>query len=61
MNGVAGHLASLALATKLIDKKLMTKDQVEYLNKYHARVYRELAPRLDKDHKAWLKAATRPI
>ncbi len=46
---------------RLIDKKLMSKDQLAYLNAYHARVYRELAPRLDKDHKAWLKKATRPL
>ncbi len=46
---------------KLIDKKLMSKDQLDWLNAYHARVYRELAPRLDKAHKAWLKKATRPL
>jgi Xaa-Pro aminopeptidase len=46
---------------KLINKRLMAREQIEYLNKYHARVYKELAPRLDKDHKVWLKLATRPI
>ncbi len=46
---------------RLIDKKLLTKDQLAWLNAYHTRVYRELAPRLDKDHKVWLKKATRPL
>ena len=46
---------------KLIDKKLMTKEQIEWLNAYHKRVYRELARGLDKDHRDWLAKATRPI
>ena len=45
----------------LVDRKLMTADQVKYLNDYHKRVYAELAPRLDSEHKAWLKKATRAI
>ena len=45
----------------LVDKALMSADQVKYLNEYHKRVYRELAPRLDRAHKAWLKKATRAI
>jgi len=45
----------------LVDKKIMTGDQVAWLNAYHKRVYKELAPRLDKSHKAWLKKATRAI
>jgi len=46
---------------RLINKKLMTRDQIEWLNAYHKRVYRELARGLDKDHKQWLARATRPI
>jgi Xaa-Pro aminopeptidase len=46
---------------RLINKKLMTKDQIEYLNAYHKRVYRELARGLDKDHREWLAKACRPI
>jgi Xaa-Pro aminopeptidase len=46
---------------RLINKKLMTRDQIEWLNAYHKRVYRELARGLDKDHKEWLAKATRPI
>lgn len=45
----------------LVDKSIMSKDQVKWLNDYHKRVYKELSPRLDKDHKSWLKAKTRAI
>jgi Xaa-Pro aminopeptidase len=45
----------------LVDRSLMSADQVKYLNDYHKQVYKQLAPRLDKAHKAWLKKATRAI
>ena len=47
--------------TDLVDKSLMSREQVSWLNDYHKRVYRELAPRLDRVHRTWLKKATRPI
>ena len=40
---------------RLIDTRLMTQDQVVYLNDYHRRVYRELSPHLDRAHRVWLK------
>jgi Xaa-Pro aminopeptidase len=46
---------------RLIDRKLLSKAQRDYLNDYHKRVYRELSPLLDKEHKEWLAKATRPI
>ncbi len=46
---------------KLIAKRLMTKVQVEWLNTYHTRCYRELASSLDTEHREWLKKACRPI
>ena len=46
---------------KLIDKKLMAREQIDYLNTYHKKVYSRLARHLDRDHKVWLKLATRPI
>jgi Xaa-Pro aminopeptidase len=47
--------------TDLVDPGLMSGEQIAWLNDYHKRVYRELAPRLDRAHKAWLKKATRAI
>ncbi len=46
---------------KLVDKSLMSRDQVAWLNAYHKRVYKELAPALKRAEKAWLKKATRPL
>lgn len=46
---------------KLVDKSLMTRDQVAWLNAYHKRVYKELAPALTRAEKVWLKKATRPL
>lgn len=47
--------------TRLVDKSIMTPEQVKWLNDYHKRVYKELAPRLDKAHKKWLKEKTQAI
>lgn len=46
---------------KLVDKTLLTREQVEWLNTYHRRVYRTLAPSLGREEKAWLRKATRPL
>ena len=46
---------------KLIDKSLMTRDHVAWLDAYHKRVYRELAPSLGREENAWLRKATRPL
>jgi len=47
--------------TDLVNKKLMTSDQIKWLNDYHKQVYAELAPLLDKAHQKWLKKATKAI
>jgi Xaa-Pro aminopeptidase len=46
---------------RLVNKKIMTKDQIDWLNAYHLRCYRELASSLDKDHRDWLQKSCRPI
>jgi len=46
---------------QLVEKSLMTPAQVTWLDAYHKRVNAELGPRLDRQHKAWLKKATRPV
>lgn len=45
----------------LIDAKLMSADQVKWLNAYHKRVFAELSPHLDKAHVSWLRKATRKV
>ena len=46
---------------EMIDKGLMAPEEIEWLNDYHKRCYRELSPLLDSEHRAWLKTATRSI
>ncbi len=51
------HLETVTLFpidTALIDKALMTNDEIQWLNEYHKRVYEALSPGLDNAHKAWL-------
>ncbi len=46
---------------KLIDKDLLTPEEINWLNAYHRRVYDELADGLDSDEKLWLYEATQPL
>jgi Xaa-Pro aminopeptidase len=46
---------------RLIDISLMSGDEVEWLNVYHARVRSEIGPALDAEVAAWLEAATEPL
>ncbi len=45
----------------LIDPNLLSKDEKDWINTYHERVYEKLSPKLDKDVASWLKGKTRPI
>ncbi len=47
--------------TRPIDKKLLTKEERDWLNAYHKRVVREIGPKLDTKTRAWLKKACAPI
>jgi len=46
---------------RLIDVSLMTTDEIAWLDSYHAQVAETIAPHLDKETQAWLRAATRPL
>ncbi len=41
--------------TTLIDEKLLSKKEIEWLNDYHQMVYEKLAPFLPQEERAWLK------
>ena len=43
---------------RLIDKNLLTRDELNWLNNYHSRIQKALAPELQGDDLKWLKAAT---
>ncbi|MBY0562558.1 MAG: aminopeptidase P family protein [Hyphomonadaceae bacterium] len=45
----------------LIVKPLLTKEEREWLNAYHARVWEKIGPQLEGDAKAWLETATAAI
>jgi Xaa-Pro aminopeptidase len=46
---------------RLVKVELLTAAERDWLNAYHARVLREVGPRLSLDDRAWLEAATAPI
>ncbi|MBT3387778.1 MAG: aminopeptidase P family protein [Desulfobacula sp.] len=45
----------------LIDKDMLSKDEIDWVNNYHARVFEKLSPNLDKDVSSWLKGKTRAL
>lgn len=47
--------------TKAVDISLLTKKEKDWLNNYHKKVYKKLSVHLDKEHKNWLKEATKEI
>ncbi len=47
--------------TQLIDRSLLSADEIQWLNNYHARVREALAPRTEGAAKAWLEKNTQPI
>lgn len=47
--------------TSLLDMRLLTKNEVKWLNNYHTKVYKELSAYLDEKEQIWLSAKTRPI
>ncbi len=49
------------IARELIVKQLLTKEELAWLNAYHARVRDEIGPQLAGEAKAWLEEATRPL
>lgn len=52
-------LVPIDTAPVLVDE--LSRDQINWLNNYHAHVYEMLSPRLTEDEKAWLKNKCAPI
>lgn len=44
-----------------IDKELLTKQEIQWLNDYHQEVYTKLAPYLDEEERVWLRGETQAI
>jgi len=49
------------LDIQLMEMSLLTESEKSWVNAYHERVYKVLAPHLDPETKAWLEKATRRI
>ncbi len=46
---------------RLIDRALLSSDEIAWIDAYHADVHRRLSPELDHATTRWLKAATEPL
>ncbi len=46
---------------RLIDPALLTRDELKWLNAYHARVLKEISPELSVRDRKWLEQATIPM
>jgi len=54
-------LTLVPISTEPVIVDELTRDQINWLNAYHAHVYEKLSPRLTEEEKTWLKAKTAPI
>ncbi|XP_047177456.1 aminopeptidase P1 isoform X2 [Vigna umbellata] len=55
------HITWAPYQTKLIDLKLLSPEEINWVNSYHSTCRDILAPYLDEVENAWLKKATEPI
>ncbi|MEZ5962134.1 MAG: aminopeptidase P family protein [Hyphomonadaceae bacterium] len=49
------------IARDLTVKSLLSKEEVAWVNAYHARVWEKIGPQLGGEAKTWLEAATKPL
>ena len=54
-------LTLVPISTEPVIVDELTRDQINWLNDYHARVYETLSPRLNEEEKAWLQAKCAPL
>ena len=54
-------LTLVPISTEPVIVDELTRDQINWLNAYHAHVHEMLSPRLTEEEKTWLKAKTAPI
>ena len=54
-------LTLVPLDPALIDPAYLTPQTREVLNRYHSRVYVEIAPLLTEEERNWLRLQTRPV
>ncbi|NDV63819.1 aminopeptidase P family protein [Bacteroides sp. 224] len=49
------------ICQKGIIKEMLSKEEIDWLNNYHEKVYRELSPLLNPEEQKWLQEATKNI
>jgi Xaa-Pro aminopeptidase len=54
-------LTLVPIDRRLVETKIMTADEIAWLDAYHRRVRESLTPLLDAPTAAWLAQATRPV
>jgi Xaa-Pro aminopeptidase len=54
-------LTLVPIDRRLLERALMTPDEIAWLDAYHARVFAEIGPELSGADRDWLAAACRPI
>ncbi|MDH5468488.1 MAG: M24 family metallopeptidase C-terminal domain-containing protein, partial [Candidatus Aminicenantes bacterium] len=55
------NLTLCPIDLRLVKKELLTAREIDWLNDYHQKVFKTLAPFLDKPEVDWLKKATKAI
>jgi Xaa-Pro aminopeptidase len=55
------QLTLCPILTSPILVEMLTEEERQWFNSYQKTVYDRLAPRLDEEHKAWLKEVVKPI
>ena len=55
-------LTFIPIQTKLMDLKIMSDDEIAWVNRYHEQVWEKISPRVQKEEvKEWLQKATAKI
>ena len=54
-------LSHIPFERELFDLNILNETEVNWINKYHAKVYEKLSSKLELDQRTWLKNATLPV
>ena len=55
------YLTYVPIDLEPVDLSLMEKQDIAWLNEYHAQVYEKIAPGLTEEEARWLYDVTRPV
>jgi Xaa-Pro aminopeptidase len=54
-------ISSCPIETLSLDKELLSKEEIDWLNSYHQMVYDKISPLLDDEHRCFLQEKTAPL